>query len=928
MSGADSTDEDEHVEKKKRVKEKRPYVGTSEDFASSEHYYYYSGETPDTEEREQIQKDRTKPVKGKTKNPDDSDTMFDPIPWGREEESQEVDLYQPKKNEIVIIFKRSRITVEQIVDKILEETGHELELEKLYQHRRKGLMVARFDTPDLHTRGGCDYAIEALMKKTKGVMDCRCGEIENKNNPDSSEEEDSDDETDEDEDSEKENDLDPERCLSESDEFEADPKRIQSLISKDRDKDGFIYGKDEKSPLWSGRFPNKRGERTYDMTYIRTQADPDTNYRRESPEMSPHYDYIGFDSVPSEVKWQRVPGAEDGWLISACGDNNMFVLLNKRASLVSSVKYHNSQVHTVRANYAGTRFISAGSDHRLFFYNEKMKGLTILRDTKEIKALTFDRMSERVFYGGKTGRLISWDIIKEGPYPDSQKSWLFPHSIDFILPIKTNNSLIAVGGKGCRYASIIDVDNWKLVRQIRIPRPLADLRLSADETQLVLCYGNTLETWDYVSPLIRIDRDYSFNRGFFLGTKKTFPSKIALGAVDERLNRYAVVLQRDPKVVRGGSLLNDKEDRTFLGHTKPITTMDMGPDGYLVTGAKDKAVKLWPWPTAETVLRVFQEFDTAPARYADVADFEIDMISSLQNVLATDAATNEDVSTRMPKVVAEGGQKDQHIWYDMQASQAHEKGSLDQMFSAMPKNFWAKMAQPIKAMGDDAAEDEEEDFRVDIERLADTVGAMDLGIEDMVKRSAEGVWASSDKQRQLYKRKYLAAKKKAEHYLLCAEAKKNGEDPPSEVEDFVAALSSDLDEDNPLVRDSDMSEVDRPRDKHPGFDSEEREEYKIRQEERAEEKLKQKIADLEEEGIEYRPTQLGKEEDSRLREKFERMAEKAERERVMQKLEYDNPEKETENDIATFKKYAFESGVAALDSGEERTEPEREFTAH
>eukprot|EP00467_Chlorarachnion_reptans_P000683 CAMPEP_0114491564 /NCGR_PEP_ID=MMETSP0109-20121206/3072_1 /TAXON_ID=29199 /ORGANISM="Chlorarachnion reptans, Strain CCCM449" /LENGTH=1062 /DNA_ID=CAMNT_0001668315 /DNA_START=115 /DNA_END=3303 /DNA_ORIENTATION=- len=527
------------------------------------------------------------------------DIIYESDPWEAEAATDADNRYAPERNELCLTYNRNRIPKNILVELIEEKLGDFRESYRILEESDwlgyPQIGFLRFYIPGLSKKEMQDYAIMEFVPRIKGVMWHSWGGIDNP------EEEVSKDSLERSQD-----DPDPYRD-TETDGFSADGKRVARLVRDERDEEGRRYGKEERSPFWSGRFPGINAPKQYDMSRIRLEAGDLTVYNEESEKCSPHYSYTGFYSTPFEVKWHHFPNGEEPWLMSVCGDNNYYTFLSPKATLMKTIKYHNNAVFQVRWNHIGTRFVSAGADHRIMFFNEGGECTALRYDIDEVRAVSFDRLSERIFFGGRSERLNIWEL-RDGPYGDTSFIPL-DYELDFILTLKNNASLVLTAGKGQKTIDVWNIDTGELVRQLRVDEgPLTDLRLSVNEDYIVASSGKFVYTWKYLGVEAAEPENFAYHQGFE-ERRINVRSKVDLVAFDETLGRLVVKLKGNGKEVRGYNFSTGECLRTFIGHKKKITSLDLGPDGFLVTGSADKTIRLWPWPRPEAILKTYQEFE-------------------------------------------------------------------------------------------------------------------------------------------------------------------------------------------------------------------------------------------------------------------------------------------------------------------------------
>jgi len=537
---------------------------------------------------------------------DPEKVVYDPgfDSWATGTPSDLPDREAPENNQLCITFRNKYISYEEILELlkgyITEYKGLEfnvLERRVLLDERHSFLRVfiEGMSKEQMH-----DYDIIDFAKAIKGTIEVKIGQINNKVDPASEWEESNIP------DNEK---YDNSFGLTETDEFSPDTERIQRLLDEKLDmKHGGPYGKEEKSPFWSGRFPNKYFPWNFDLSYIRTACNADTRYIEESPSQSTHYAFYGLLSAVLEVKWHKLPDARRPWAITACGKSNLCALLDDRAVLLNSAKYHNNWVTSMRWNHLGTRMVTASHDTRIMFYQQDGTPTALKHDSGEVNCAIFDRTSQYVFFGGTSRKLNIWDL-KTGPHGETSSIDL-NYDLNFLLTVKDNASLVITAGKFERHIDVWNIHTGEIVRQLSVESPLEDLRLSTHEDLIVATSGKFVYMWEYKSPSMGTSDYFEYDQGFQLHRKSWIGAKVAIAAVDEKLKRIAVVLKADKKVIRGYEYNGETTTyiRTFNGHKNRVSSIDLGPRGFLVSGSMDCTVRLWPWPTPNESIEVYRDF--------------------------------------------------------------------------------------------------------------------------------------------------------------------------------------------------------------------------------------------------------------------------------------------------------------------------------
>mmetsp|Transcript_19851 Transcript_19851/g.29690 ORF Transcript_19851/g.29690 Transcript_19851/m.29690 type:complete len:1083 (-) Transcript_19851:74-3322(-) len=537
---------------------------------------------------------------------DPEKVIYDPLDWHTASVTDKEDEYTPHANELSIIYMKSRITLKEILHALHDYVIRIMGLKfKVLEHRphSKNLRMnyVKLQILGMTKKEQADYEIIEFASMIKGVYDARIGPISNPEETKSSVDE-------QDTDYNEKEELANAWNEDETDEFSADDHRVKKFLDDKReDLTGRLYRKEEPSPWWSGRFPNLDNPPQFDLSQIRRHADMLTVYHQETDQTSAHYCYRGLHAPVLKVKWHVLPTASQQDIITVCGETNIVAFLDGRAVLLNSVKQHNNIVNSVTWNHVGTRFASASNDYRIMFFDKNYKCTAVQHDQGEVKAVTFDRSSEKVIFGGNAKRVNIWDL-KSGPF-GYIRSWNALYPVDFILTVKQNSSLIVTAGKGERVLDVWDIRTGSLVRQVRLPKALTDLRLSLTEEQIVAVVGKEVLVWNYTSPAMGTVANFAESQGFHLAHRVNLGEKIATAALDDRLDRIIALFQMDKRTVRGYDM-NGVPLRTFIGHTKEITTVDVGPKGFIITGSRDMTVRLWPWPATEELLRVYKEFHT------------------------------------------------------------------------------------------------------------------------------------------------------------------------------------------------------------------------------------------------------------------------------------------------------------------------------
>jgi len=522
--------------------------------------------------------------------------------------------HEPAPNEFVVLYDNTRVSAKGIMKMIdfvnLEEHPDgktkvpifNVQLVEARETKYRYTNLLRICVDDMSAASGDLPEIWEFLTSIVGVQTVIAGPLEN------------DEDTVETKNSQESSDaVREEKEITEEDdtgdEFSADSEKVNDLLEGNVNSEGYVYGKDEPSRLWSGRRPMENQPVAYDETYVRMRAKDDTTYFEESEACSPHYSFGGLEAIVREVKWHYLPNAEHPWIMSVCGDDNLYAFLDRKACVRKSVKVHNAAIRSVRWNFLGTRFVSVSDDTRVFFFDETARPRAFKSDDDMIHAVSFDRTSEKVLFGGRAERLCVWNL-QEGPRSQLRVIPL-RFELDFILTLPHNSSLVVLGGMREKRIEVRDLRTGKLVRQLsmNVTGGLRDLKLSSKEKLIVAAADNEVFMWNYTSPQIGgTDEEFPYHQGFKLHKHFKLGGRITKVAVDDTNDRFVATYRADDTVIRGFNLTSGACIRSFVGHTRRVTSLDLGPDGFLISGSCDKSLKLWPWPAPHKIQKIFDDF--------------------------------------------------------------------------------------------------------------------------------------------------------------------------------------------------------------------------------------------------------------------------------------------------------------------------------